>query len=109
MAQAGKLFDKKNGTAAQGGNQDAKAEGASRFYIPPYLLLLYLYTLLTIWDYMFASYARSSCDGDAIGWDLQDHGQTQPSEWRYAAVDGCGDVIFAEVNSSVMYALYLSL
>lgn len=27
MAQAGKLFDKKNGTAAQGANQDAKAEG----------------------------------------------------------------------------------
>jgi len=26
MAQAGKLFDKKNGTAAQGANQDAKAE-----------------------------------------------------------------------------------
>lgn len=28
MAQAGKLFDKKNGTASTGANQDAKAEGS---------------------------------------------------------------------------------
>jgi hypothetical protein len=97
MAQAGKLFDKKNGGGGGGGagNQAGKVEG-------PYIVLhLALTEVLLLMNHLFICSDAFCCsDSHASVRAIQDYGQGESGTRGDAEFDGRCDVVLIEVTVS---------